>query len=270
MNDPFLAHLERPSKSVCPIFRRTTILEQFGSGVFIRIDDNVFLVTAAHVSDDRYSSPLWISSQDGFTQLEGYFAEIRIPDSGDRNDDNYDFSYYRLPHSVVESLHPELLILDHEDCDTFDTTAEGDAYTLIGYPAKKSRNKGLHAKTSLYSMSGEAVERELYSEFGINIQHHILIRYRRKKTKNFLTRVRSTAPHPNGMSGGGVFAWTKELPDQSRISQPGLCGITIEYNESENVFIVTRLNLIIACILKNNPDFNISVLPPISHQRDAL
>jgi hypothetical protein len=85
-------YLRRPTASVCPIFRETIAgLDQFASGTLIRIADKHFLLTAAHVTDDK--RPLMVPAKKGFTHLYGSFAGSRLPESGSRNDDRYDIAY---------------------------------------------------------------------------------------------------------------------------------------------------------------------------------
>jgi len=76
-------------------------------------------------------------------------------------------------------------------------------------------------------------------------------------------------PLPEGMSGGGVFAWSKELPKLSALAQPKLGAIVTEYNQSHNVFIATRLACYLTAIKKNEPSLPIFSIPRPNSQRNA-
>ena len=64
----------------------------------------------------------------------------------------------------------------------------------------------------------------------------------------------------HGMSGGGVFAWSKELPNPHALAQPKLCGIVTGYDPYYNVFIVTRIGHVLSAMLKEFPDLPISTM----------
>ncbi len=76
---------------------------------------------------------------------------------------------------------------------------------------------------------------------------------------------RSIVCLPEGMSGGGVFAWTKKMSRLEDIVQPKLVGIITDYDESRHVFAATRINCYINAIRKNNPDLPIYVGPSHNH-----
>ena len=79
-----------------------------------------------------------------------------------RSDDRYDVCYVRLDPSIVGSLHEDLIFLDVDDCDPFDSTAQNDVYTMIGYPARKGRSVGNTVSTELFSLSGDGVDDSRY------------------------------------------------------------------------------------------------------------
>lgn len=261
--------LSRPSNSVCPIFKEERgRISQLGSGVFIRIGSEVFLLTAAHVTDEQDSGVLRIPGIDTMIHPSGYHSSMRIPESGERADDRYDIAYFRLMPEIVADLHPETIIFDAADCDTRDTTADGDTYTMIGYPARKSSVKGITASSELFDLTGAGRGEKHYAELGLTIQHHILISHRKKKCVDFGTERRVTPPNPEGMSGGGVFAWAKDLLDPEHLDTPKLCGIIIEHYPGKSLYVATRLDCFINCILMNNPDLPVNRNPPMSRSRE--
>jgi len=259
--------LEKPKASICPIFReyRNTV-EQFGSGVLLDILGAKFLLTVSHVTDLHETSPLVIPGKKQLISISGYLADMRMPASGNRDDDRYDIAYYRLDQDCINEIHDELTFLKISDCDLYDTTSEGDGYTIIGYPSRRSETVGLSAKTKLLSLSGEGVTDHRYELSKRNIQHHILIQYRRNHAVHYRTFTKSLVCLPEGMSGGGVFAWHKELQNPKFVAQPKLVGIVTDYDQGNDAFIATRLNCFIRCIIKNNPDLPISVAAPFDHK----
>lgn len=259
--------LHRPQAAICPIFRehRGTV-EQFGCGVLLDISGVKFILTVAHVTDETDGASLLIPGKDGLAYVHGYLATLKMPLSGNRADDTYDISYYRLDRDFADSIHPDLTFLEAADCDLYDVTNDGDAYTVVGYPARKSQTIGITAKTEIFTLSGEAILDERYLKTGRKIQHHLLVQFRRKRAMDYKTFTKSTVCLPEGMSGGGVFAWSKQLLNTKTITQPKLVGIATDYDQSSNVFIATRLNCYIRCIQKSNPQLPIAITAPFSHE----
>lgn len=237
--EPFL---RRPKATVCPIFRESAIgPEQIGSGVLMRIHGAHFLITAAHVTDERKNTPLLVPSVDGFINLFGLFIESKLPESGRRRDDRIDVACVRLDQKIVDNLHPDMLFLDTHECDPTDVTQMNDAYTIIGFPSRKSGKDGRNVFTEQFSLSGDGVTDGRFERLHFDRTRHLLIQHRFKRAVNWSAMLRTPPSHPEGMSGGGIFAWDKGVPKLSALAQPKLVAIVTEYHPEHNVFVGTRI-----------------------------
>jgi hypothetical protein len=261
-------YLRRPAASVCPIFRETPAgLEQFGSGTLIRIVNTHFLLTAAHVTDE--TQPLMLPAKKGFTELCGSFAGSRLPESGSRKDDRYDIAYVRVESDTVSKLHDDFLFLNEGDCDAFDEAAPKDVYTIVGWPTRRANKKVNALESEILYISGEGITDQRYEHLKCDRLHHLLVQHRRSRSVHYSTMLRAQLPLPEGMSGGGVFAWSKELPKLSALAQPKLVAIVTEYNQSHSVFVATRLACYLAAIKKNEPSLPIFSIPRPNSQKNA-
>ena len=255
--DVFGPFLEKPRSAVLPVFGSIgNKLELLGSSVLIGIGHEIFLLTAAHVTDFSTSHDLMVPGKDSFVHITGSFADMRMPASGRRMEDRYDIAYYKLDLEFIERIHPDFTMIESEDADTLDQTEKGDAYSLIGFPVTKSEVEGREVSNELLTLSGEGTDAALYEKLKLRPEHHLIIRYRRKKGVSYLTGQRTISPSPHGMSGGGVFAWSKQLPDPAALAIPKLVAITTEYHPEHNIFVSTRLHCFLVCILKNNPSLS--------------
>lgn len=247
-------YLRRPKASICPIFRdRDSGPEHFGSGVLIKVGHAHFLLTVAHVTDERQANILLIPSKTGFVNLFGLFLETKLPSSGSRNDDRSDVAVVRLPEEPVDRLHEHLIFLDHDDYDLADSTAPKDAYTIVRFPARRSETKGGFASTDQFSLSGEGVMDRRFEELGSEPHRHLIVQFRNKRAVHYSTMLKTQSPHPAGMSGGGMFAWSKDLPKLSALAQPRLVAILTEYHPQKNVFVGTRLHSHLMAIHRKVP-----------------
>ncbi len=251
-------YLRRPKAAVCPIFRESDCGPlQIGSGVLLKVAEAHFLLTAAHVTDERQTHTLLVPAQGGFVNLFGLFLESKLSSSGSRNDDKLDVAVVRLSDGLVSRLHDRLLFLDHEDCDLADVTQSGDSYTIIGYPARKSGMDGNSVFTDEFSLSGEGVADGRIEQLGLDVRRHVIVQFRKNRSVHYSTMLKSQPPHPEGMSGGGIFAWSKELPRLSALAQPRLVGILTEYHEQKNIFLGSRLSAHLMAIHRNDPSLPI-------------
>jgi hypothetical protein len=253
-------YLRRPKAAICPIFRQTNFgPQQIGSGLLLQVEDAHFLLTAAHVTDERRSNVLLIPAQGKFVNLFGLFIESPLPPSGLRKDDHLDVAVVRLSPELVARLHENLLFLDHDDCDLADVTAPGDVYTIVGYPARKSGIEGNAVVTDQFSLSGDGVMDKRFDELGLDRRVHVIVQVRAKRAIHYSNMLKSQPPYPEGMSGGGIFAWSKALPELSALSQPKLVGILTEYHAHKNAYVGTRLHAHLIAIHRNDP--SLPILP---------
>jgi len=253
-------YLRRPNAAVCPILRENKDgkLQQFGSGVLIQIGEAGILLSAGHVLDE---DSIWIPGREKFLSVYGLKGGTRLPASASRVDDRYDVGYIRLHPDLMSEMHKDLLFLGPEDCDLEDITTQGNVYSLVGYPAKKFRAENGVIMTSLLTFSGEGMQDHYFDLLARRPEAHIIIRHRRNRAIQFSTGYRAQPPGPEGMSGGGVFAWSKELPKLSALRQPLLSGIITDYYPQHNVFVATRLSYFMMAIRQHNLD-----LPIVPHE----
>lgn len=251
-------YLRRPKAAVCPIFRDAKAgPQQIGSGVLLQVAEAYFLLTAAHVTDERRANLLLIPAKEGFVNLFGLFLESPMPSSGSRNDDKRDVAVVGLSHDLVARLHDDFLFLGHSDCDLADATNAGDVYTVVGYPARKSGIEDNAVVTDQFSLSGEGVMDRRLEQLGLDSRRHVVVQHRMKRAVHYSTMLKSQPPHPEGMSGGGIFAWDKALPELSALKQPKLVGILTEYHQQKNVFVGSRLHAHLMAIHQNDPSLPI-------------
>ncbi len=252
--DVFGPYLDRPCSVVVPIFGSVrNSLDLVGSGVLVKIGNETFVLTASHVTDHRKDFDLMIPGNSSLIGMGGYFADTKLPSTGRRLDDRYDTAYFRLDDEVARDIHPDFHALGPAEVDSRDVTKKGDAYTMIGYPATKSQIGHGTASAEIFTLTGEGTDADLYAKLQLSAEANLIVRYRRKKGVSFRTGHRTVSPMPSGMSGGGVFAWSKKLPDPAALAIPKLVAVLTEYHAQYEVFVATRLGYFLAYIANNNP-----------------
>ena len=246
--------------------------EQFGTGVFLNVADQYFLVTAAHVLDDNKDSTLYIPSNKSgnLVTLEGPSFKS-IADGGDRNNDRTDVGVVVLkPELVNEIGRDSFLPVSMTDVD--DTGKQGDIYIAMGYPAKKNEKVDLVKNTfkrSPASYTANILPDEKLAAIGVQRGSHLLLAFKKRHSRDTAGRD-ITAPDPYGMSGGPLWRfdiYTGQKP-ASR-----LVGILIEWRDEVGGILAIRIPIVLAGIAHQFPklaDFipktstvNVSVNTPI-------
>src|SRR5262249_44839247 len=120
--------------------------------------------------------------------------------------------------------------------------------------------------TEQFTFTGEGTDADAYLKLGMSIQHHLAVRFRNKKAISYRDLKRRMPPSPYGMSGGGVFAWSKQLPNPAALTAPKLVGILNKYRRQKNMFLAPRLNCYIGGTAAKHPDFPIVKTVPMPHR----
>lgn len=227
--------------------------ELIGSGVLIRIGNRTFLLTVAHVADFNSQGRLLIPGKDRFMSPGGLYSVMNLPPSGNRNDDKLDVAYVCLENESADNLHSDFKILDHQDLSLEEEPSRRMIYTFAGFPWRKSRSSAEAIGTVFNTMEGIEIQRHEYEALGRNRSQHIIVRFNRKRTfSDRLQRV-VTAPLPNGLSGGGVYAWSEEALKNWPVRLP-LVGIANTFMPDKCLLIATRLYVYFRCIFHSHPE----------------
>lgn len=252
--------LSRSRAAICPLFRPVRDrIEQFASGVLVRIGEARFLLTAAHATDEQ---EILVPGAHGIEELSGHYSFTRIPESGGRTSDRYDIAFVRIEDGLAAEVHPQLTFLDAEECDLADRMRLGEAYSVIGFPSRRSASTATVAETSLLTLTGSGVSPQTYEKLEFSRLDHVVLQFRRRKAIDSVSGFRTPPCLPEGMSGGGIFAWSKRLPDLRKLEAPKLVGVVHEYHDTRGLFVGTRLSCYLRFIRLQYPDLPIRRASP--------
>lgn len=227
--------------------------EPIASGVLIRIIDRTFLLTAAHVTDRKDEGDLMMPGRKGFMQVTGWFSSMRIPGSDKRADDKLDVAYYRLDDDCLNDLHTDCQILGRQDVCLEGEPRLHTMYTFAGYPWRRCKVKKGSIATDFTTATSAEAKTSVYEQLGLSRSRHIIISFNRKRTYSQRLGRMVTSCSPEGMSGGGVYVWSKEALARWPVRLP-LAGIATEFIPDRSLLIATRLHVFINCIFHNQPD----------------
>lgn len=242
--------------AVFPVFcmkDKNSPLEQIGSGVVVEIGDDLFMLTAAHVTDHGEDGLLYMPVQDGIESISGGFSHNPVPSDSSRSEDNADMAYYHLTSEWRQKLHPSIKPVGVGDLLLTDDMETGNLFTYVGYPWRKTKHKADSFETDRTTYSGHALPRDVYKSLNYNRAVHVVIRMRLKKTYSSRYQSHQAAPHPHGISGGAVLSWPRTLHERLGYPELKLAGIGHTYHSSHHCLAATRVIPYMLAIVRNNP-----------------
>ncbi len=219
-----------------------------GSCVLLQHDGKKYLISAAHVLDVFKNEPLFIGTATKWHQLVGDFTTTSIEPGKSRDDDPYDYAIFPISEDDAAQI---------DGCHflTTDQVALGERavfnppyrskYLALGWPRNRLnfRRKAHLTEPTNVAFTGVIAPEELYKKYNRSPNRHILIEYERKEL--FSEAGGHLPPSFDGMSGGGIFT----VPGLQRLgddSPPRLAGITIEVWRERDLYIGTRIDVILA------------------------
>ncbi len=228
-------------------------LDQIGSGVLVEIGEELFALTAAHVTDPSEDDELYMPAVDGIVPISGGLAYNPVSRHDSREEDKADMAYYHLSEEWRCKMHPSLKPISIDDLLMEDDLETGNLFTFVGYPWRKMKSCPGELKTEQITYTGHAMPPNIYEQLGYSRRVHIVIRMRLKKTYSALYESHQIAPHPQGISGGAVLAWPWSLEERFNSPVLKLAGIGHTYRANDHCMAATRVIPYMMAIVRNNP-----------------
>jgi len=239
-----------PYDSLVPIFRgeRTPPrVQQHGTGVYFKLNGDVYLLTAAHVIDGSEPGQLLVPGPDGLVPIVGSMYASFIGDE-DQERDNADFALFRLGAQCKKALNHHFSALPQTRTELLTTSLELGCCSISGYPVSKGTNRSGRLSSEIYSFRGVAAKGTTYEKLGLDPSANIIVHYDRYRAVYPGTLKPFPGPALRGVSGGAIFSWPNEHALSDDWSIPSLVGIFHTYHKDEGLAVGSLLMPYIATI----------------------
>src|SRR5258706_2864406 len=126
-----------PYDALVPVFLETDVscrLEQIATAIFVEMDGEPFLFTAAHVTDDHTRGELLIPTSEGLSAVQGYMGYVDLPPEVPRATDFTDIAYYRLSSTFAQRVLHNFTPLPRERREIIPSALELTVCSASGYP----------------------------------------------------------------------------------------------------------------------------------------
>ena len=222
-------------------------LSLVGTGILISIRDRNYVVTAAHVTDELYRSPLWIPRGDDFWPIQGMLHET-VPPQGNRRLDVFDCCWVEVSaEDRARFRRATFLTTDHL---SHNRVPNHNRFLMAyGYPGSKNKKftSGVIQPRALSYTGCSPEPHETREELMGRRTEHIFLHYPRASVEN------EEAEHhhpiaPSGMSGGALIDLGDfSIPDnsiQSGGAPPLLAGILLEYHRAHEIMVALNIRFV--------------------------
>jgi hypothetical protein len=233
---------DRITKYIIPLYGTNDRRERYviGTGVLLRIQNDGFLITAAHVLDEnrRAQTNIEIPGDGRLVPIDGQTMTTPLPSSG-RRDSRFAFFDIAL-------------------VDPSDTPGPRTRYTFAGYPSSQHNGpRGGTLTIAPLRLTSESLPPDQYPE-GFALETHACIAFDPKQAVARSGTVQRP-PDPHGVSGGGVFrigTWDEII---AGTNQERLVGIAIEMRKQEQCLLGTRIAYPLEMIRSERPGLDASI-----------
>ena len=214
-----------------------------GTGFFVNVASDCFLVSAAHVLDDAKTHRMYFhTSLRMQRQLDGTI--VRSGSVATRLTDRVDIGVVRLgrrgrpPYPEVHKFAMDVSYLSPSRLPR-----AGKTYSFNGYPETKNRFRPKYRDVLAvpYSYRTESLPESAYRKYGVSPETHIVLPLdvkvgfdSEKKPVRF--------PKPQGMSGSPMVVLFED-EGESRVFP--VVGVCIEYRKSERVVIASDVRFVL-------------------------
>ncbi|EJG02534.1 hypothetical protein [Flavobacterium sp. F52] len=223
----------------CTLLKNLNSYKQHGTGVFVKIGDNFFLFSAAHVFDDF--EELFIPIEEGKTLIKPGGNIIKNHPKKERKCDELDVAILILDNQSVKDLSKDYSFLESSNLEINHSSIDFMSYIVFGYPSTWS--KKLYLQDCFHSIPfigfTKSVNSNEFKKLNRNDFLNIIVEYDRQNTPNLKSKSICYGPDLFGISGCGLWY----IDNFDLTSEPKLVGIMNEWSISNrDRLIATRID----------------------------
>ena len=176
------------------------------SGVFMKFENNYFLLTAGHVVDDC-EEDIYIGIKQGepLLRLGGKLVK-NVPET-EREKDKTDAAVMKLDECTIDKIGNAYQFVDFCDIGINHHSKKLPMYLSLGFPASWSKfnsykNELVSKPFQYITMSADD---SVYEKLGCNPNVNLIVHYDKTNVVNYASGEKKTGPDPYGISGSGLW-----------------------------------------------------------------
>lgn len=229
----------------CHLFRNNNeILESCGTGIFLKILDDYFLITVAHVAESlNFEFYVGLEKHTIF-KLGGNLVTNK---TNNRDKDKFDICVLKLCSETIENISKTYNFLNLQEININHDYKNLPLYELVGFPATKSKynkyKKKLYSKAYRY-ITTPVLEKNIYKNLKCSTSYNVILNYDRKKVYNYKKKSTQIGPELEGISGCGLWYTPVEEITSKEKPKKYLVAIITEWPINDRKYLIaTKIDL---------------------------
>lgn len=218
-----------------------------GSGVFLSVDKDYFLLTAAHVIED-YQDKIYVpfnEEKNEAIKLGGYLVKNSLQNGQNREYDKIDIAILKLDSETVEKVKKQYTFISNSDIQVNHELKNIHSYWAIGYPdslVKLNKYKRKLDCSHPFVYTTKPSSKEEYKKLKYESYLNVIVDYD-KNIYSFEQNRRIKAIELFGISGGGLWYFSPKITDNKIEIKKNLIGILTTWPEkNKKCMVATRID----------------------------
>lgn len=233
-------------KSTCQLFYKA---KSIGSGVFVQIGNDKYLISAAHVLEPEYVGQMTIPNGEILIEIEGNLMVTKVPKGGCREDDEIDLGIVKLTEDCSKEIEKRFRFLAITDIDFEHIELESHQYMFCGYPVETTKVEEMKANPIPLKVRTKIVKKKFQTVPTYVVGSKWILDFDRSRQFNISKHEIESPPHPKGVSGAGLWSIPVNLNIPFEETEMKLIGIMTDYFEmGDHAVCATNINIVMQAI----------------------
>jgi hypothetical protein len=214
------------------------------SGVFIKIGEEKFLLTAAHVIEKQEEDIFIGIGEHELLRLGGDLIWNKAPETRDK--DRIDIAVHKLCPATVEKIGNKYKFLDINELGINHKFALSAMYQSVGFPASLSKFNRVKnsTKSKPFIFNTRPAPKEIYTLLKCDNFLNVIVEYDKRRIIDYKTGQQQIGPDPYGISGSGLWYIPFQQKKEGDKLDKKLVAIMTEWPiENRKYWIGTRIDV---------------------------
>ena len=215
------------------------------SGVFAKIENKYFLLTAGHVIDDCVNDIYIVIKQgESLLKLGGEWT-INKPETT-REKDKIDVAILKLDNETIDKIDEAYRFIELDSIETNHSAKKLPMYLSLGFPASMSKYNSYkkELKSTPFPYITMCADDSVYKNLGCDPKVNLIAHYDKKNVLDYKSNKKKIGPDPFGISGSGLwYIPVTEVTKTFNINKKLVAIMTEWPLENRNYWIGTRIDM---------------------------
>jgi hypothetical protein len=228
------------------LFKRESegTIDPWASAVLVSFQGAYYAISAGHIFDDAPFEKIGPMIKNEWVDLSTCTNLIAYSPPNEKSLEDIDLAVWKINEEGVSVLTERWQFYPLYEKDFEHVNFEKKYHFLFGYPWRKTkvRNFDKQIVSEPFFLTTTLANSNQYVEVGAKTGFHVLLNFSRQTTISIESRQQTISPHPEGMSGCGMWVLPSPYIERVSVDTVKLAGIFTHYFEDRDMMIANRLD----------------------------